>query len=225
MKKFGLILLSLIIIFAITACDNISTPLSEDDRDSSRTPIPTDTSTPKPSRNADIWEGYSFTDPDGNEYTLILVLDGNSFSVTQYRVISHKDFQPEPPPTPTPSPNPDGIPIMAQAPPPEASEPAWLPQSHRGEIESAIFTPELVENSTVIHIIQTTSSSSWFDGTPYYLEEFQIIQETVQGTFSISDDKIEFVLPGNILRVSNYSATENSMQVAGRSFVRSGFSR
>jgi len=146
---------------------------------------------------------YSFND---KEYIETLVISGKTFTNTFY--VTEQTIEYEPPPPPPRDPN-DPVP-----PPPAIEEPKADPGNNMFNIRvnDGDFDKRLVDSYTY-------ESSS---GRGYERKLFQI---TVRGTLSLTDDKIEFVLSNSTVKVSNYSSTENTLNIGGTNFTRSGLSR
>jgi hypothetical protein len=140
-----------------------------------------------------------------DDYIGKLVFSGESFTYTTYRIIN--EYIPPPPPTPDPNADPNAI-VLVPVPP---GVPMGLPS-----LLSYLYgegNEESIENQTIID-------------SKGGIRDIEVIQITIKGKYSISDDKIEFVTSDNVVRVMTFTSTENTLTINDIvEFVRSGMNR
>ncbi|MCL2627099.1 MAG: hypothetical protein FWD44_00165 [Oscillospiraceae bacterium] len=155
------------------------------------------------------WErnntSLSFND---NEYGETIVFSGKTFTNTFYVIEETLTYEP-PPPTINPE---LGIIPPSGPVPPSAPQDASDMNMFRVRYKDGDFNKKLIDSNT-------RESSS---GRIYECELYQV---TVKGTYSLTEDKIEFVLSDKTVSVGDITCTENTMKIEGMNFTRSGLKR
>jgi hypothetical protein len=163
------------------------------------------------------------------EFIPSIVFSGNKFTSTSYQRVRVAERETLLPP-PTPRLGPDGFPLPeVPAPPPP---PQHLQENNfqlRGNQFLLTLSSESERNNArIVRSFTSTGIRYYRNGqeSKYeYEHDYNIEQIIGTGTFSLTDDRIEFVFSDNTVVTRRFSHTENTLHVGGSNFVRSGFSR
>ena len=156
------------------------------------------------------WEGTVYEDHDEEEeYFVSLVFSGKSFTITQYATEVHSEEEE----------------IVVEP----SSGFTFYSYRFLPRLPSLMFDPtekELSNKTSVRNYSVNIGVRENYDGKLYketrYFERFQVISK---GKYSVSEDKIEFVLSDDTVWVSDITYTENTLKIGDRDFIRSGKSR
>jgi len=215
-KKVISIILSVVVVLTfLAACsgtsntpnDNGRTP-SEDAPRETAIPTPTETNSPAPNQSdeyIELWNGYVLKDVDGNEYIMTIEFEENRFTLTQYRISIKWEYNEAP----------SGSNELFQDIPPPVESPGRKP----------IFSDEFAHIINTVFSTSFDSEEKFSNGIPHGVAEYNILQEIIHGTYSADGSKIEFVLQDNVVKVMDFSMTENTMRIDRHDFTRSGFTR
>jgi hypothetical protein len=151
------------------------------------------------SSRSKVFRHVSHDFPNEEEYFETIVFSGNSYTATVYEYRKTSTQIKERPQT--------------------GASPAPAPAPPRVETDglSGFVSEQERTNARVVYSFSSESE--------YYLDVEEIVQITTKGTFSTSNDTIEFVTSDNRVLTAKFETTENTLRIGAMHFIRSGRSR